>query len=172
LLASQLATYGKPVDDEDVVAKLLRVVPSKYAQLALSIETMLGMSELTLEDVTGRLRAVEDRSNAAPEKKEGGKLLLTEEEWTARLREKRRSREGSSKSGGGRGGDKQRGKQSTDKQKKKKGYDPNAYRKYGKSEHWAKECPGKKPEKKGETHLARDDSDDECALLMGEYCAL
>src|SRR5579859_3095925 len=68
-LASQLATYGKPIDDEDVVAKLLRVVPSKYAQLALSIETMLDMSELMLEDVTGRLRAVEDRSDAAPEKK-------------------------------------------------------------------------------------------------------
>jgi hypothetical protein len=30
-IASQLATYGKPVDDEDVVAKLLCVVPAKYA---------------------------------------------------------------------------------------------------------------------------------------------
>jgi len=38
--------------------------------------------------------------------------------------------------------------------------------------HWAQECPEKKPEKKEEAHLAWDDSDDECALLMGEYCAL
>jgi hypothetical protein len=139
-LASQLATYGKPIDDEDVVAKLLRVVPSKYAQLALSIETMLDMSELTLEDVTSRLRAVEDRSDAAPEKKkEGGKLLLTEEEWTARLKGKRRSGEGSSKFGGERGGDKPRGKKPADKQKKKQGWDPNACCKCGKSGHWAKE---------------------------------
>src|SRR5579859_788977 len=133
---------------------------------------MLDMSELTLEDVTGRLRAVEDRSDAAPEKKkEGGKLLLTEEEWTARLKAKRRSGEGSSKSGGGRGGDKSRGKKPADK-KKKQGWDPNGCRKCGKTGHWAKECPGKKPEKKEEAHLARDDSDDECALLMGEHCAL
>jgi hypothetical protein len=133
---------------------------------------MLDMSKLTLEDVTGRLRMVEDRPDAAPEKKkEGGKLLLTEEEWTARLKEKRRSGEGSSKFGGGRGGDKPRGKKPADKQKKK-GWDPKGCRKCGKSGHWAKECPGKKPEKKEEAHLARDDSDDECALLMGEYCAL
>jgi hypothetical protein len=37
--------------------------------------------------------------------------------------------------------------------------------------HWARECPDKKLEKE-EAHLAREDSDDEHALLMGEYCAL
>jgi hypothetical protein len=165
-LASQLATFGKPIDDEDVVAKLLQVVPPKYAQLALSIETMLDLSTLTLEDVTGRLRTVEDRVPAPPEKAKG-QLLLTEEEWTARMKEKRRTREGFSRGGDG---DKRRDKALADK-KKKKHTNPNACRRCGKVGHWARECPDKKPEKE-EAHLAREDSDDEHALLMGEYCAL
>lgn len=83
-LVSQLAVFGKTMDEEDVVAKFLRVVPAKYSQIALSIEMMLDMSTLTIEDVTGRLRAVDDRSNTPAEKeKDNGKLLLTEEEWTA-----------------------------------------------------------------------------------------
>ena len=57
-LASQLASYGKSVDDEDLVTKLLCVVPAKYSQLAMSIETMLDISTLSLEDVPGRLPVV------------------------------------------------------------------------------------------------------------------
>jgi hypothetical protein len=44
---------------------------------------MLDLSTLSLEDVTGRLRAVEDR---APAEKPKPQLLLTEE-WVARARE-------------------------------------------------------------------------------------
>jgi hypothetical protein len=84
------------------------------------------------------------------------------------MKDKRRTREGSSSRGGD--GAKGRGKPPADK-KKKKNTDPSACRRCREVGHWARECPEKKPEKK-EAHLARDDSDDECALLMGEYCAL
>jgi len=67
------------IDDEEAVSKYLRVVPPKYTQIALSIKTML--------DLTGRLRAVDDRTGATTTSV-GGKLLMTEEEWTARMREK------------------------------------------------------------------------------------
>lgn len=35
-------------------------MPRKYTQIALSIKTLIDLSTLMIEDVTGRLRAVDD----------------------------------------------------------------------------------------------------------------
>ena len=88
-LVSQLAVFGKVMEEEEVVSKFLRVVPPKYTQIALSIETMLDLETLTIEDLTGRLRAVDERiePTTAEKEKDSGKLLLTEE-WTARMKER------------------------------------------------------------------------------------
>ena len=67
------------------------------------------------------------------------------------------------------GGDgKHRGKASSEK---KKQVDPNAYRRCGKTGHWARECPNHKQEKKAEAHLVQAD-DDEATILMATFCAL
>ena len=125
MLISKLKSHGITIDEDEVVSKYLHSVPIKYIQIALSIETMLDLSTLTIEDVTGRLRAVDEHLEQATTTKDSGKLLLTEKEWAAR----RNSRKAASSSRSGDG--KRRGKASSEK----KQVDPNACRRCGKMGH-------------------------------------
>ena len=71
------------LDEERAVEKFLRCVPKKYEQLVLSIETLLDFGQLTIEDVTGRLKAAQDRERAPESEAAAGKLLYTAEQWRA-----------------------------------------------------------------------------------------
>jgi len=104
-LISKLKSHDVIIDEEEAFSKYLHSVPIKYIQIALSIETMLDLSTLIIEDVTGRLRAVDEHLEQATTTKDSGKLLQTEEEWVAR-----RNFEQASSSRGGDG--KRRGKDS------------------------------------------------------------
>ncbi|CAA0806572.1 Gag-Pol-related retrotransposon family protein [Striga hermonthica] len=162
-LVSQLAAYGVTITDEEAVAKYLRVVPPKYAQIALSIETLIDMSTLTIEDVTGRMRAVDDRVETATIST-SGKLLLTEEEWAARMRERRPGESSSSRGGYG----KHRGKAPQKKDgNNARPIDKDTCRRCGKTGHWARDCKILKEKK--EAHLAQVD-DEEPSLLMAKFC--
>jgi hypothetical protein len=83
----QLAVLGEPLLEKDIVKKYLRTVPEKYEQVAISIETMLDLKTLSIEEVTGRLTAAEDRARrkSAPRVDADDKLLLTQE-WQARAK--------------------------------------------------------------------------------------
>ena len=162
-MVHELEVLGDPEPEHKVVAKYLRVVPNKYAQIAVSIESLLDLSTLSIEDVTGRLRSVEGRCNAddAPATTADGKLLLTEEQWQARFKEKQGS---SNSSGKGNGKNRSRGP------RKKKGngkVDRETCLNCGKRGHWAKDCRSPRKEQANLAH-----ADDEESLLLSSVCLL
>jgi hypothetical protein len=103
-IMNQLATFGDPELDDKVVLKCLRIARPRYKQLVLSIETLLDVSTLSIEEVTGRLKAAE--GDAVESSVAEGKLLLSEEEWAERSKKKETGdgSHGGSRGGGGRGG--------------------------------------------------------------------
>ncbi|XP_062224419.1 uncharacterized protein LOC133922912 [Phragmites australis] len=82
-LKAQQLCLGDVHTDEMMVHKFLRVLPTKFSQITLSIETMLDLENLFVEEQTERLKVVEDRkeiNNSAPSGSGSGegKLLLSE----------------------------------------------------------------------------------------------
>ncbi|WVZ95085.1 LOW QUALITY PROTEIN: hypothetical protein U9M48_040890 [Paspalum notatum var. saurae] len=172
-LVSQLGTLGEVIKEETVVAKYLRVVPSRYAHVAIAIETMLDLDALSIKDVTGRLKAVEDRVDAPTAQGEGpkGQLLLTEEEWTARMKEKQRGDAGSSLS---RGRGRRRGKSrrkagaSEPKEEGGKAAAKDKCLNCGKFGHWARNCHA--PRRREQANLAQEE-EEKPALLLAHGCS-
>jgi hypothetical protein len=85
-IVNQLATLGDPKPDDKVVLKYLRIARPRYKQLVLSIETLLDVSTLTIEEVIGRLKMAEDDGIETSAIKR--KLLLTEDEWHEKINKK------------------------------------------------------------------------------------
>jgi len=72
------------INEERADEKLLYIIPNKYTQDALEVETMLDLSVLMIKEVTGRLKAVDEcKLSPVEPTTAGGKLLLTEDPWCA-----------------------------------------------------------------------------------------
>jgi hypothetical protein len=58
-LATDFRLLGDNIIDVEVVQKMLQVVPEHLSQVAISIETLLDINNISLEEVTSMLCAVE-----------------------------------------------------------------------------------------------------------------
>lgn len=67
---------GEKVEESNVVKKLMRAVPTKYLQIASTIEQFGDIEAMLEEEVVGRLKAFEERLLGQSEST-GGQLLLT-----------------------------------------------------------------------------------------------
>lgn len=59
-LVNSIRAFGDALEDEKVVKKFLQVVPNKYSQVGISIEQLLDLKTMPIEELTNRLRAVEE----------------------------------------------------------------------------------------------------------------
>uniref|UniRef100_I1QCY1 Reverse transcriptase Ty1/copia-type domain-containing protein n=1 Tax=Oryza glaberrima TaxID=4538 RepID=I1QCY1_ORYGL len=86
VLTVKMVQYGDDTyDEERAVEKLFRCVPEKYRQIARSIESLLDLSMMSIEEALGRLKVV-DGDEPQPLSGPitiGGKLHLTREQWEA-----------------------------------------------------------------------------------------
>ncbi|WVZ50249.1 LOW QUALITY PROTEIN: hypothetical protein U9M48_001523 [Paspalum notatum var. saurae] len=85
-LANNLRLLSDNITDKEVVKKMMQVVPDYLEQVAISIETLLDLNTISIEEVTGRLRAVEQRCKPPPVYDNPGRLMLCEEDWAAKLK--------------------------------------------------------------------------------------
>jgi hypothetical protein len=82
-LAAELKTMGETVEDSRVIKKFLRVVPSRFSPVVISIEMFCDMKKMTVEELLGQLHAAEERLDNKVEQiiDKAGHLMLAEEDW-------------------------------------------------------------------------------------------
>jgi hypothetical protein len=100
-LVANLRTLGETVEDSRVIKKFLRVVPSRFTPVVVSIEMFCDTKTMKVKELVGRLRAADDRLSGQTEQVTDsmGRLMLAEEDWMEK--HKHRFRAAPIKEGGG-----------------------------------------------------------------------
>ncbi|WVZ58489.1 hypothetical protein U9M48_008761 [Paspalum notatum var. saurae] len=135
-------------------------LPAKFEQIASSIETLLDLADLTVEELIGRPKATEERHNLT---NSIASLNLTEDELVARS-ERPGERTSSRKKGRGRGRSSGSGRGGGNAGRDGGNAARDECRYYGKKGHWARECRKKK--KDAAAHTAQAEEAEGEALLV------
>jgi hypothetical protein len=109
-LVASLREMGEMLEDHRVVKKILHVIPKRLKKVAMAIEMLTDLNTTTIEELVDRLCVAEDADNDSTKQAiaEGvEQLLLTEEQWEARRRQrgKEHARDGNGHRGNGSGND-------------------------------------------------------------------
>ena len=84
-VVQQRRTLGDEVDEVTVVRKFLQARPPRYHHITMSIETLLDVEDVPVEELVGRLKAAEERHALTGGGTGLAQLNLTEDELVARL---------------------------------------------------------------------------------------
>ncbi|KAL8157792.1 hypothetical protein AgCh_002484 [Apium graveolens] len=82
-LVTNIRALGETIEENYIVKKLLRAVPTKFLQITSAMEQFGQLKEMTIEEAVGSLKAHEKRIRGQTENN-GGQLLLAKEEWAKR----------------------------------------------------------------------------------------
>jgi hypothetical protein len=169
-LVTSLRELGEELPDSRVVKKVLRVVPKKLRQVAVTIEMFGDLNTMSMEELVGRLQLAEDAEVEEQEATKGHteQLLLTKEQWEARRHQRGKEhthnggvRRGGSKKGDGRDGEREYDDDGTSTCS---GRSRSRYRgkcfECGERGHQARDCPRNKKEA-----ALLCDADEEATLL-------
>ncbi|XP_074342684.1 uncharacterized protein LOC141680325 [Apium graveolens] len=80
-LVTNIRALGEKIEEENFVKNLLRAVPTKFLQIASTIEQFGNLDAIYVEEVMGSLKAHEERLHGQVENNEVQQLLLTADEW-------------------------------------------------------------------------------------------
>jgi hypothetical protein len=101
-LTTQLAVLGSRYTEEEIIRRFLQALPPRFDQIAASIETILDLADVSLDELISRFKPVEEKMNRN-NKQFVAKLNLMEDElvsWlSSRLKVTRFENSDSSKEG-------------------------------------------------------------------------
>ena len=81
----QLRTLDDVYTEPTVVRQFLQALPPRYHQIAMSIETLLDLNSMSVEELVGWLKAAEECQGLSGTGNSIAQLNLTEEEFVARV---------------------------------------------------------------------------------------